>query len=144
MSGSELDTELEAFFKTARAAVNAADPPPSEVSQLAKLAYEFRSVETYDFHGEPELAGVRSSSEHVTLQASKDDTTVIWTLGPLRISGVIHAPSLTQVTLQTTIDSVTISVDAADGSFEIDAPNGPYRLVIRSESSDWATPWTIS
>ena len=140
-TNDDSDDGLEAFAALARDALALADPPPSDVSELAKLAFQFREVATVAFD-EPALAGVRSDAD-VTLQATRGSTTVIWTIDGEHLAGALHADGPTPLTLQTSDTAVAIDV-ADDGSFEAAAPTTPYRIVVGPDTDRWATPWSMA
>lgn len=134
--------EMSEFVRKARAAITVADPPPDQVANLAKIAFQFRDITTAAFDDPAETAPVRSLSRDTTLQVSKDGSSIIWTLDAEHLSGVVIAEELASLQLQTTEGASDLDVDAADGSFEAAAPVGPYRLVVRTASSSWSSPWT--
>lgn len=137
----DFDDGLEAFAALARESLALADPPPSDVSELAKLAFQFRDATTIEFD-EPALAGVRSDGD-ITLQATRGTTTVIWSIDDEWLTGVIHADASMPLSLQTADAAIPIEV-AGDGSFEVAAPSSPYRIVVGPETERWATPWSMA
>lgn len=137
----EDDAETAAFLRRARAAILGADPVPSDVTELAKLAFEFRDVRTVDFVDTSELAGVRSGAVAANaLQATSGATTLIWTIENDRLTGIVHSSSVISVSLQTPAENTAVDLDSVNGSFEIAAPTTAYRLLV-DDGDQWATPW---
>lgn len=144
MAGDEIENDQAAseFLLLAREAVATMDPPPSEVTELAKIAFQFRDHETVDFQPVDELAHVRSSDTALTMQVTHGTATVIWTIDTEQLAGVLVGAPGAELRLQTQDQNVTVDIDDVDGSFEVAAPVGPYRLIIHTEAAQWATPWT--
>lgn len=135
------DEEMAAFVRLARSAVSNGDPAPSEVSDLAKLAFAFRDVETVDSVDTSELAGVRSGSAiSNVMQAKNGPTTVIWSVEDDLLSGVVHGEPGARVWIQSPDLRTAVDVEVEDGSFEASAPSGAYRLIV-DDGTEWATPW---
>jgi len=142
----EDDAETQAFLEAARAAMSAADPPPSDVSVLAKLAYELRDVQTVEATHVAELAGVRSTGTGSGSIVSHGDATFMWSVGESQITGLIQGPDTYQVQLETAqgpdhADRPEDVEVAPDSSFECRVPNAPFRFVIVNAGERWATPW---
>jgi len=136
------DEETQAFLHLARSAVANADPVPADVQALAKLAFEFRDIETVELVDAAELAGVRSGSADATSQVTKDGLTLMWSLDHTRVLGVVHSDSdLPTLQLQTPTESIAVDVVDDDGTFEFAAPSSAYRLVVADGETTWATPW---
>lgn len=136
------DDEMTAFVSAARAALSTADPVPSVVTNLAKIAFQFRGVSTVRGINATELAAVRASSTASIMQATKDDVTVIWCPSANTVTGVVHAYVGVTVTLQTMQSTLPVAVDANNGSFEYDMPTEPHRLLIKGDAIEWATSWS--
>ena len=141
----EDDEETQAFLSLARNAVADADGVPADVQALAKMAFEFRDLETVELVDTAELAGVRSGSGDSTMQVTKDGLTIVWSLDQAKVLGVVHSDgSLPLLQLQTPTDATAVEVLPEDGTFEFDVPPSAYRLIVAVGDTNWATPWTVS
>jgi len=139
----DLDDEAVAFLSLARSSIAQLDSSPREVSEFAKLAFEFRAVEVVEFVDTSTLAGVRSSGPSTALRAERGETTIVWMMESGRLSGVVHSVAELHVSMQTPNQSADVDIEVGEGgSFEATAPSGPYRLVIAEGDVSWATPWT--
>ncbi|MFV0523574.1 MAG: hypothetical protein ACK5RL_03645 [Acidimicrobiales bacterium] len=134
------DPSMAEFVAAARAAVSVSDPVPAEVTELAKLAYAFRDVETIEPVDGGRLVGVRSAGSD-TLQAATDGATLIWSETGGTISGVLHAAVRVTLALQTLSSSADVELDDGTGAFEVRAPVGAHRLVVTEPDRTWATIW---
>jgi len=141
MGDESEDREMDSFVDAARAAIAFADPVPDAVTALAKLAFEFRTVETIDSTSTNELAGVRSGGSSAGQQVSRGSTTLLWTRAEGRLTGVIHSSQSVVLTIETLNQSIDTILDP-EGAFESAAPDGAYRLVVAQGNDTWGTPWT--
>ena len=136
------DPELEAFAALARSALLEADPPPADVSTIARLAFQFRSVPTVEgtvLDDDPRLVGVRGAAGADVVRHG--DVTLTWNRDGGEILGLVDPPAGHHVDLQTLDGTEALDLDT-DGSFRHAEPAGPHRLVVTNSDGTWATPWT--
>lgn len=133
--------DMAAFVRLATQALRAADPVPIEVTELAKLAFEFRNAESVDLLHDGELVGVRATATAELQQVAVEDTVIAWSVDHDTITGVVHGAPVALLELQTLIRSEAVET-AADGSFAMAAPDTPWRLVLTLAGAVYATPWT--
>ncbi|MFV0257319.1 MAG: hypothetical protein ACK5PP_02560 [Acidimicrobiales bacterium] len=134
------DPSMEAFLARARTVVSLVDPVPADVTELAKMAYAFRDIETIESADSSELLGVRSTRGG-TVRASTDEATLIWSEADGAVSGVLHSGVEVTLAVQTTGATTDVDLDDGTRAFEFRTPPGAYRLVVGQPGRTWATNW---
>lgn len=142
----------EQLLAELRAALADADPVPESVSEAAKAAYEWRTIDaelaelSYDsLLDDKELAGVRSGGDAARmLTFDSADMTVEIAVERGRIIGQLVPPQPGTVEVRYAGGSITIEADAI-GRFACDAvPRGPFSLrCIGSSATPIVTDWIV-
>lgn len=134
--------ELDEFAQLASNALSEGDPPPASASLLARLAFEFRDLPTIEGNvlvADEALVGVRGASGADVVQ--HNDMTLTWTTEEDNVIGIVDPAASAALQLQTQSGLFDVVLEA-DGSFTHKRKSEPHRFIVRTDSGDWATPWT--
>lgn len=130
---SESDAEFEQLV---RQVLSAADPVPSSVGSLAKLAFGFRDYDVVELEEQPEPALARSAGTSAPSRAINGDSVITWTSEARRLSGT--AVNVDSLAVQTRGEITPVPISQA-GVFETAQIDGVFRWVV---DDLWATPWS--
>lgn len=138
----EPDLSDEEFIGIAREAISFADPAPTHVADFAKLAFEFRDVETVELEPAAALSTARAGTDTESKTAEHAGCRISWQTTDQQLFGVVSSSSSAEVILQTAEGHTTPLELSSSSTFETDEPSSSYRLLVAtSDGVRWATPW---
>lgn len=140
--GADGSDDLDEFERRARAAVAMHDRSPTEYTEFARLAFEFRGPSLAVEALERTVVEVGARGEALTMAVEHQGTKLLWRVDEAGLWGTTVPPRSTTVELQSpSAGEVTRTTDR-EGSFSFDMKiPTPYRLTVREEAGAWATPW---
>jgi hypothetical protein len=134
--------DLEQFEQQARAAVTRYDSPPSDYSDFARLAIEFRGPALAVEEVDRSFVEIGVRGEGVTMSVEHRGTRLLWRVDEAGLWGTMVPARSVRIELESPTREGMVRVSDRDGSFsfDVDVPT-PYRLTVREASGAWTTPW---
>ncbi len=137
---SDIEDDFDDLIEAGRAGLSTADAAPRDVSEIAKMAFEFREVPAVESIDADDLVSMRSTTATEAHRVENGDVSLLWARGDERLTGILDADEPPSLTIQTVRDKHGVEVDPI-GTFELPTPDGAYRFIVEDDDGSWATTW---